>query len=107
MKIKIILPLFILLLSNAVYSETILVKKQHFTTEDFTTVSGATLPKVDIGWESYGKLNKNKDNVILITHYFSGTSHAAGKYKADDALAGYWDALILSLIHISEPTRPY
>ena len=94
MKIKIILPLFILLLSNAVYSETILVKKQHFTTEDFTTVSGATLPKVDIGWESYGKLNKNKDNVILITHYFSGTSHAAGKYKADDALAGYWDALI-------------
>jgi homoserine O-acetyltransferase len=82
------------LLSNAVYSETILVKKQHFTTEDFTTVSGATLPKVDIGWESYGKLNKNKDNVILITHYFSGTSHAAGKYKADDALAGYWDALI-------------
>ena len=94
MKIKIILPLFILLLSNAVYSETILVKKQHFTTEDFTTVSGATLPKVDIGWESYGKLNKNKDNVILITHYFSGTSHAAGKYKADDALTGYWDALI-------------
>tara|TARA_B110000046_G_scaffold179811_1_gene209583 strand:+ start:46 stop:1218 length:1173 start_codon:yes stop_codon:yes gene_type:complete len=94
MKIKIILPLFILLLSNAVYSETILVKKQHFTTEDFTTVSGTTLPKVDIGWESYGKLNKNKDNVILITHYFSGTSHAAGKYKADDALAGYWDALI-------------
>ena len=94
MKIKIILPLFILLLSNAVYSETILVKKQHFTTEDFTTVSGATLPKVDIGWESYGKLNKNKDNVILITHYFSGTSHAAGKYKADDVLAGYWDALI-------------
>ena len=94
MKIKIILPLFILLLSNAVYSETILVKKQHFTTEDFTTVSGATLPKVYIGWESYGKLNKNKDNVILITHYFSGTSHAAGKYKADDALAGYWDALI-------------
>ncbi|KAA1163961.1 E22 family MetX-like putative esterase [Pseudoalteromonas distincta] len=94
MKIKIILLLFILLLSNAVYSETILVKKQHFTTEDFTTVSGATLPKVDVGWESYGKLNKNKDNVILITHYFSGTSHAAGKYRADDALAGYWDALI-------------
>ncbi|KAA1150678.1 homoserine O-acetyltransferase [Pseudoalteromonas sp. FUC4] len=93
-KIKIILSLFILLLSNAVYSETILVKKQHFTIEDFTTVSGTTLPKVDIGWESYGKLNKNKDNVILITHYFSGTSHAAGKYKADDALAGYWDALI-------------
>jgi len=52
------------------------------------------LPQVDIGWESYGELNKAKDNVILITHYFSGTSHAAGKYSADDAVAGYWDALI-------------
>jgi len=57
-------------------------------------VSGVTLSQVDVGWESYGTLNKAKDNVVLITHYFSGTSHAAGKYKADDALAGYWDALI-------------
>ncbi|MFP3458126.1 hypothetical protein R0J89_17935, partial [Psychrobacter sp. SIMBA_152] len=57
-------------------------------------VSGTTLQQVDIGWESYGELNKAKDNVILITHYFSGTSHAAGKYAADDAVAGYCDALI-------------
>jgi len=71
-----------------------LVEKQHFTTEDFTTVSGKKIAKVDIGWESYGTLNKAKDNVILITHYFSGTSHAAGKYNADDALPGYWDAII-------------
>ncbi|NMM41246.1 E22 family MetX-like putative esterase [Pseudoalteromonas arctica] len=71
-----------------------LVEKQHFTTKNFTTVSGKTITKVDIGWESYGKLNEAKDNVILITHYFSGTSHAAGKYKADDALLGYWDAII-------------
>lgn len=75
-------------------AEPLLVEKQHFTTKNFTTVSGTTLPQVDIGWESYGELNAAKDNVILITHYFSGTSHAAGKYSADDAAAGYWDALI-------------
>tara|TARA_B100001059_G_scaffold102266_1_gene102009 strand:+ start:185 stop:1366 length:1182 start_codon:yes stop_codon:yes gene_type:complete len=75
-------------------AEPLLVEKQHFGTENFTTVSGTTLPQVDIGWESYGELNEAKDNVILITHYFSGTSHAAGKYSADDAAAGYWDALI-------------
>ena len=75
-------------------AEPLLVEKQHFTTKNFTTVSGTTLPQVDIGWESYGELNEAKDNVILITHYFSGTSHAAGKYSADDAVAGYWDALI-------------
>jgi homoserine O-acetyltransferase len=94
MKMKVLFSLAILLLSSVAHSETMLVEKQHFTTKNFTTVSGTTLPKVNIGWESYGTLNERKDNVILITHYFSGTSHAAGKYKADDALPGYWDELI-------------
>ncbi|MFC3034862.1 homoserine O-acetyltransferase [Pseudoalteromonas fenneropenaei] len=77
-----------------VSASTLLVEKQKFTTTDFTTVSGVTLPEVNVGYESYGTLNANKDNVILITHYFSGTSHAAGKYAETDALAGYWDAII-------------
>ncbi|EWH04813.1 MULTISPECIES: E22 family MetX-like putative esterase [Pseudoalteromonas] len=100
MKTKLIMLLWLVVFSCTAFAadntppQTMLVEKQHFTTKDFTTVSGVTLPKVDIGWESYGKLNANKDNVILITHYFSGTSHAAGKYKADDALPGYWDAII-------------
>ncbi|TMP52251.1 homoserine O-acetyltransferase [Pseudoalteromonas sp. S1612] len=89
-----LLFLFSSTVSGADKAEPLLVEKQHFTTKNFTTVSGTTLPQVDIGWESYGELNKAKDNVILITHYFSGTSHAAGKYSADDAAAGYWDALI-------------
>ncbi len=99
MKTKLIILLWLVVFSSTAFcaankANTMLVEKQHFTTKDFTTVSGVTLEQVDIGWESYGKLNANKDNVILITHYFSGTSHAAGKYKADDALPGYWDAII-------------
>ena len=31
---------------------------------------------------------------ILVTHYFSATSHAAGKYLPEDEDAGYWDAII-------------
>ncbi len=92
------MSVLLLIVSTVAYSNDktapMLVEKQHFTTKNFTTVSGVTLSQVDVGWESYGTLNKAKDNVVLITHYFSGTSHAAGKYKADDALAGYWDALI-------------
>lgn len=95
---KILIIGLLFLFSSTVFgadkAEPLLVEKQHFSTENFTTVSGTTLPQVDIGWESYGELNEAKDNVILITHYFSGTSHAAGKYSADDAAAGYWDALI-------------
>ncbi|MEL7306478.1 MAG: homoserine O-acetyltransferase [Pseudomonadota bacterium] len=99
MKTKLIILLWLVVFSSTAFgaankADTMLVEKQHFTTKDFTTVSGVTLEQVNIGWESYGKLNANKDNVILITHYFSGTSHAAGKYKADDALPGYWDAII-------------
>ena len=47
-----------------------------------------------VGWEAYGTLNADKSNAILITHFFSANSHAAGKYKADDKAAGYWDAII-------------
>ncbi|KFZ30434.1 homoserine acetyltransferase [Pseudidiomarina salinarum] len=71
-----------------------LVEKQTFTTENFATVSGEVIPVVNVGWESYGQLNEAKDNVILITHYFSGNSHAAGKYTADDAMPGYWNSII-------------
>jgi homoserine O-acetyltransferase len=49
---------------------------------------------VKIGWEAAGTLNADKSNAILITHFFSGTSHAFGKYAASDKTAGYWDAII-------------
>ncbi|MEP2651654.1 MAG: homoserine O-acetyltransferase [Paraglaciecola sp.] len=71
-----------------------LVIKQRFETENFKTFNNQVIKQVAVGWESYGTLNANKDNVILITHYFSANSHAAGKYSDDDPTSGYWDALI-------------
>ena len=82
------------LFTVAAVAEPLLVEKQHFTLDTFTTENGQVITPVNIGWEAYGKLNADKSNVILITHYFSGSSHAAGKYHADDAAAGYWDAII-------------
>ena len=55
---------------------------------------GETIKSVKVGWESAGTLNADKSNAILITHFFSGTSHAFGKYSAEDKTAGYWDAII-------------
>ncbi len=60
----------------------------------YTTVSGGTIKNVKIGWEAAGALNPEKSNAILITHFFSGTSHAFGKYAASDPAPGYWDAII-------------
>ncbi|WP_438862662.1 E22 family MetX-like putative esterase [Neptunicella sp.] len=74
--------------------ETLLVQKQSFEMENFSTFGGKTIKQVKVGWESYGTLNQDKSNVILVTHYFSGNSHAAGKYSQDDAKPGYWDSII-------------
>ncbi|NDV90996.1 homoserine O-acetyltransferase [Alteromonas sp. 345S023] len=72
----------------------LLVEKQVFSLPTFTTFGGKTIENVNVGWEAYGSLTPEKDNVVLITHYFSGTSHAAGKYHSDDAAPGYWDNII-------------
>ena len=68
-------------------------KKTHVLTR-FTTDGGRTLRDVRIGYETYGTLNAAKDNAIFIPHMFLGTSHAAGKYRAEDAEPGYWDSII-------------
>ncbi len=71
-----------------------LVVKNIFELPEFTTISGQAIRNVRIGWESYGELNADRSNAILICHYFSGTSHAAGQYSEGDPLPGYWDAII-------------
>jgi len=71
-----------------------IVEKRVFELPSYTTVGQKTIAPIRIGWESYGTLNAAKDNAILITHFFSANSHAAGKYSAEDKVAGYWDAII-------------
>ena len=70
------------------------VDKKVFTIPAYTTVGGKSIRNVRVGYETYGKLNDAGDNAIFIPHFFSGTSHAAGKYKPTDAAPGYWDPII-------------
>jgi homoserine O-acetyltransferase/O-succinyltransferase len=70
------------------------VEKKTFAMPAYTTINGATIKDVKVGYETYGTLNPARDNVVLIAHFFSGNSHAAGKYAASDAASGYWDAII-------------
>src|SRR5215831_5878796 len=57
------------------------VEKKAFSMPSYSTVGGKPIINVRIGYETYGKLNAAGDNAIFIPHYFSGTSHAAGKYQ--------------------------
>ena len=70
------------------------VEKRVFTLPSYTTVGGKTIKNVRIGYETYGTLNATGDNAIFVPHFFTGTSHAAGKYKPTDAAPGYWDPII-------------
>jgi len=70
-----------------------IVEKKTFTLPEYRTVRNDLIKDVRIGWESYGTLNADRSNAILITHFFSGTSHAAGRYDANGQ-RGYWDAII-------------
>ncbi|MEA3383431.1 MAG: homoserine O-acetyltransferase [Campylobacterota bacterium] len=55
--------------------------------------SGRILESYQIAYETYGKLNDDKSNIIIITHALSGSHHAAGYYEGDRK-PGYWDDLI-------------
>jgi homoserine O-acetyltransferase len=54
---------------------------------------GVVLPKHTLVYETYGTLNKNNTNAILICHALSGNHHAAGVYE-QDAKLGWWDQYI-------------
>ncbi len=78
-RLGVVVGLLILALAPA-HAQELITKKQVFELPSFTTQSGRTLKNVKVGWESYGTLNADKSNAILICHFFSGTGHAAGKY---------------------------
>jgi len=56
--------------------------------------SGAVLPRYELVYEAYGKLNADKSNAILVCHALSGHHHVAGYYADDPKNVGWWDNLI-------------
>lgn len=61
--------------------------------EPFEFVSGKKISSVSIAYETYGKLNSDGTNAILICHALSGDSHASN-YNYPDGREGWWDGLI-------------
>lgn len=72
-----------------------LVTPQRFSyTSPFTLASGRQLPGFELVYETYGQLNEDGSNAVLICHALSGTHHAAGYHTVDDRKPGWWDHYI-------------
>ncbi|MEN4045492.1 MULTISPECIES: homoserine O-acetyltransferase MetX [Sulfurimonas] len=65
---------------------------EHFTNPLYLE-SGRILEPYDIIYETYGTLNEEKSNVVVVCHALTGSHHAAGLYE-DDAKPGWWDGFI-------------
>lgn len=55
---------------------------------------GQILPRFDLMIETYGSLNADKSNAVLICHALSGHHHVAGKHSAADKYTGWWDNMV-------------
>lgn len=56
--------------------------------------SGAVLPRYELVYETYGTLNADKSNAILICHALSGNHHVAGSYADSPKNVGWWDNMV-------------
>ena len=56
--------------------------------------SGQRLGPVTIAYETYGQLDKDAGNAVIIFHALSGNSHAAGVYSDRDEKPGWWDNMV-------------
>ena len=60
----------------------------------FQLACGQPLHKVDLAYETWGRLNDSASNAVLICHALTGDSHAAGRAVDGHPVAGWWEPLI-------------
>jgi homoserine O-acetyltransferase len=63
------------------------------SSNEFILENGQKLGPITVVYETYGKLDRNASNAILLLHGMGVTAHAAGRYTPGGPL-GWWDGLI-------------
>jgi homoserine O-acetyltransferase/O-succinyltransferase len=65
----------------------------HFA-EPLPLRSGASIRAYDLCYETYGNLNADRSNAVLILHALNASHHVAGRYQGQDRSEGWWDSMI-------------
>ena len=55
---------------------------------------GQWLPRYELAYETYGTLNPDASNAVLVCHALNASHHVAGYYAEDHANVGWWDNMI-------------
>ena len=80
--------------AHAQSSVGIVESKTAFFDDPLFLKSGEVLKEYSLAYETYGVLNANGNNAVLICHALSGSHHAAGYYSEADTKPGWWDTMI-------------
>ncbi len=72
----------------------IVFPQTHHFDQPLTLACGRVLQQYDLVYETYGELNQDGSNAVLICHALSGHHHAAGYHHKDDRKPGWWDHYI-------------
>ena len=56
--------------------------------------SGASVRGYTLAYETYGTLNADKSNAVLVCHALNASHHVAGTYAGQDRSEGWWDNMI-------------
>jgi len=62
--------------------------------DPITLASGARLPAYELVYETYGTLNAERTNAILVCHALNASHHVAGIYGGDAKTEGWWENMV-------------
>jgi homoserine O-acetyltransferase len=62
--------------------------------EPLALQSGALLADYTLVYETYGQLNADKSNAVLVCHALNASHHVAGVYEGQPKNVGWWDNMV-------------
>ena len=68
-------------------------QSMHFD-EALPLQSGGSIAHYDLAFETYGQLNADKSNAIVVCHALNASHHVAGSYEGQPKSEGWWDNMI-------------